>query len=425
MPTWTHAEVIQAQQDAAVANAHIQGVHGWSAHGTLPGCRLGHKGNAFYDFSMHGMMNNMKQVYKIMTGAGNGKGITRDRIMRIEVAAGRGHKWSNQLHQQRWGRGAMENRTAGEQADAVELLITDRPPWELSPENKTEYNRRFNALILPTGSKTKGNPLKGFGLKCHQWVLLYDEVGKYLLHGLLPRVQQASLFGLWDALYELVISRSVTTSNIPILHRNLVDAIVRLEATWPCIIMTRILHFYLHVGDGVDLLGPTIAWAMWAMESSYGNEVKHLQCYRDDKIAEEMANNVILRIAAAVHGAAAKRLTDIPPLFRPGQVVILIPNRRSLATCSRPDMVLIHDFLCINNEAYSMLFKYHRRMIQHIPPDRDMAPSHKESFINWMPSTEAPERGVLDDVAHDLGWEVALVESLVMMKSQDNMVVIA
>ena len=340
MPTWTHAEVIQAQQDAAVANAHIQGVHGWSAHGTLPGCRLGHKGNAFYDFSMHGMMNNMKQVYKIMTGAGNGKGITRDRIMRIEVAAGRGHKWSNQLHQQRWGCGAMENRTAGEQADAVELLITDRPPWELSPENKTEYNRRFNALILPTGSKTKGNPLKGFGLKCHQWVLLYDEVGKYLLHGLLPRVQQASLFGLWDALYELVISRSVTTSNIPILHRNLVDAIVRLEATWPCIIMTRILHFYLHVGDGVDLLGPTIAWAMWAMESSYGNEVKHLQCHRDDKIAKEMANNVILRIAAAVHGAAAKRLTDIPPLFRPGQVVILIPNRRSLATCSRPDMVL-------------------------------------------------------------------------------------
>ena len=51
----------------------------------------------------------------------------------------------------------MENRTAGEQADAVELLITDRPPWELSPENKTEYNGRFIALSLPTGSKTKEN----------------------------------------------------------------------------------------------------------------------------------------------------------------------------------------------------------------------------------------------------------------------------
>ena len=240
---WSHDAVCaHVRHIATIPDAPKLGPHGTSAHMLLPKHKLGEFANARYDLSMHGLKNIMQRLYQLMF---NDPKMGRKQAMRVELSIGvvKAGRWVSP-------RVLPSDDVQG----AMSILCANRPPWEVS--DSPEFNRRFAALYLPHGSKSKVNPATNMSrLKCAHWCDLCGDMSKYLLHGLLGSEQQKSLFQFIDACVELIKNRRIRKTALPQAHCNMLEALVELETHWPAIAFTRIMHSLVHANVSVRLLG--------------------------------------------------------------------------------------------------------------------------------------------------------------------------
>jgi hypothetical protein len=82
--------------------------------------------------------------------------------------------------------------------------------------------------------------------------------------------QEDALLGTLDAL-DTAISYEFEDGCIPELHRKLVEAYAQVEAHWPLVAMTIILHLtMLHMAERMARSGPTKLSRMFYMEDFFG-----------------------------------------------------------------------------------------------------------------------------------------------------------
>lgn len=268
----------------------------------------------------------------------------------------------------------------------------------LPAHNKKLFSARFKAITVPVKVARPKNPMTHEGhVNCAMWKsILFDDVGKYALEGLLPPEHQDALFRSWDALSN-VCQYELMKSEIDELELKLLEAQARMELVWPVRVMSTANHVtFSHTGAALKRFGGPKLVHMPPAEDFFGVMIKSLHGKHTDRSIKELLHKQSIHIMLNLYTASSGNIrTSAAPSGGGDSLHEQTPDNLGLKECALKGQVKKPSFrlltadpsimAALHDHCYQSISQYQRTF--DIWQSQEGAPNGSyEDFRQWQPT---------------------------------------